>query len=490
MKLKELLADITPLAVAADLEMEIADVRYDSRAVTAGDLFVAICGLESDGHQYIASAIQRGAAVVLCQTVPNEDIPYVQVTDSREALALVSARYFGMPANEMQLIGVTGTNGKTTTTLLLKSVLEQCLESKVGLIGTNEIVIGEESVPAERTTPESYELQKILRQMADNGCGYVVMEVSSHALVLSRVAGLRFAVGVFTNLSQDHLDFHGNMDNYARAKALLFMQSKQGVINIDDSYAEIMLTAATESGCHVLSFAVDKNEADLLAKNVRLKTGSVEFSVLRPGEIQRMVLRIPGKFSVYNALGVVGCACCLDIPLSETATALGNARGVKGRVETVPTDGDYTILIDYAHTPDALENVLQAVRGFAGERRVVVLFGCGGDRDRTKRPLMGAVASELADFVIVTSDNPRTEQPAAIIDEITAGMKAGQTPYIVIEDRRAAIVWAMDNHKPGDIIILAGKGHETYQEINHIKHPMDEREIVATHIKALRQPQG
>ena len=482
MKLKELLKDIRPLALKADVNMEISDIRYDSRAVMGGELFVAIAGLEADGHQYIQMAVERGAVAVVCQRVPEVDIPYVLVEDSREALSLISARYFGQPALEMKLLGVTGTNGKTTTTLLLKSVLEHCLRAKVGLIGTNENQIGDEVLESERTTPESYVLQKLLRQMADAGCTYVVMEVSSHALALSRVAGIRFAVGVFTNLSQDHLDFHKNMDDYARAKSLLFTQSGQGVINIDDSYAQIMLSAAESSGCHVLSFAVDKKEADLLAKNIRLKTGSVEFSALMPGEMQRMVLHIPGQFSVYNALGVVGCACCLAIPLEKTAEALGKAKGVRGRVETVPTDGDYAILIDYAHTPDALENVLRAVRAFA-TGRVVALFGCGGDRDSSKRPLMGGVAARLSDFVIVTSDNPRTEEPLAIMKEILGGMGESGTPYVTIEDRREAIAYAIDHHQPGDIIVLAGKGHETYQEVNRVKYPMDEREIVAEHLQ-------
>ena len=481
MKLRDLLMDLKPVAMRADPKMEIRDICYDSRKVGEGDLFVAIAGLETDGHLYIADAMKRGAAAILCQRAPEEDVPYVLVEDSREALSYVSARYFGEPAKELKLIGVTGTNGKTTTTLLLASVLEQCLEARVGLIGTNEIRIGDEVLPTERTTPESYELQKILRKMKDVGCTYVVMEVSSHALALSRVAGLRFAVGVFTNLSQDHLDFHKDMDDYARTKALLFSQSGQGVINIDDSYAQVMLSAAEEAGCHVLSFSVDKSEADILAKNIRLKTGSVEFSVLVPGQIQRMVLRIPGRFSVYNALGVVGCAFCLDIPLDRTADALGRARGVKGRVEVVPTDGEYTVLIDYAHTPDALENVLTAVRGFA-QGRVVTLFGCGGDRDRSKRPLMGEIAVRLSDFVIVPSDNPRTECPSAIIDDILRGMKDTKVPCVSIEDRTEAIGYALDNRQEGDIIVLAGKGHESYQEVNGVKAHMDEREIVAEHI--------
>jgi len=381
----------------------------------------------------------------------------------------------------MTMLGITGTNGKTTSTLLLKSVLEQCFGAKVGLIGTNENLIGDEVVPTERTTPESYVLQQLLRRMVDAGCEYVVMEVSSHALALGRVAGIQYAVGVFTNLSQDHLDFHHTMEEYAKAKAALFVQSDVGIINIDDSYAPVMLDAAHNAGCAVKSFSVDKNEADMMAKNIRLEVSSVKFSVLVPGEICRMELFIPGEFSIYNALGVVGTALTLGAPLERIAEALSKAEGIKGRVEPVPTDGDYTILIDYAHTPDALENVLSAVREFA-TGRVVTLFGCGGDRDKGKRPLMGEVAVRLSDFVIVTSDNPRTEVPGEIIADILAGMEEAPTPYVTIEDRRAAIAYAIDRHQPGDVILLAGKGHETYQEIHVEKHQMDEREIVAEHL--------
>jgi len=481
MKLRELLTDIEPVAITADLEMELSDIRYDSRDVRPGDMFVAIAGFETDGHGYIGSAVERGASVVVCQTVPAIDVPYVLVEDSRVALSLISARYFGQPAKSMQMLGVTGTNGKTTTTLLLKSVLEQCLDTKIGLIGTNENMIGDLVLETERTTPESYVLQKLLRQMADAGCTHVVMEVSSHALALGRVAGIQYAVGVFTNLSQDHLDFHHTMEAYALAKAQLFAQSDVGLINIDDQYAPIMCEVAEDSGCEIMRFSVDKNEADLMAKSIRLKTGSVEFSVLIPGEIQRMTLHIPGEFSIYNALGVVGTALSLGVSLPKIADALGQARGVKGRVEPVPTDGEYTILIDYAHTPDAMENVLTAIRGFANGR-VVTLFGCGGDRDRSKRPLMGEAAARLSDFVIVTSDNPRTEVPGEIIADILPGVTRTDTPYVIVEDRPAAIRYAIDKHEPGDVIVLAGKGHETYQIIGKEKFDLDERVIVAEYL--------
>lgn len=487
MKLRELLIDITPIACTAELETVISDIRYDSRAVEAGDLFVAIRGLETDGHRYIQNAVTQGAVAVVCEEPPAIDVPYVLVSNSRSALSYISAQYFGQPAKRMTMLGITGTNGKTTSTLLLKSVIEQCFGAKVGLIGTNENLIGHEAIPTERTTPESYVLQQLLRRMADAGCEYVVMEVSSHALALGRVAGVQYAVGVFTNLSQDHLDFHHTMEEYAKAKAALFAQSDVGVINIDDSYAPVMLDAAQRGGCTVKSFSVDKNEADIMAKNIRLEASSVNFSVLIPGEICRMDLDIPGEFSIYNALGVVGTALTLGVSLPQIADALAKVEGVKGRVEPVPTDGDYTILIDYAHTPDALENVLAAVREFA-TGRVVALFGCGGDRDKSKRPLMGEVGARLSDFVIVTSDNPRTEVPKEIMADILAGMQETQTPHVAIEDRRAAIAYAIDHHRPGDVIVLAGKGHETYQEIHGKKHQMDEREIVAEHL--IRREKG
>ena len=479
MKLKELLEGVEILRLQADENMEVRDVRYDSRAVEQGDLFVAIRGFESDGHAYIPAAVKKGAAVILCEEAPALDIPYIMVKDARLALALVSCNYFGHPAREMRIIGITGTNGKTTSTMLLKHVLERSLGAKVGLIGTNQNMIGDEGIPTERTTPESYELQKLFRRMADEGCTHVVMEVSSHSLQLDRVAGFTFAVGAFTNLTQDHLDFHKTMENYAEAKALLFSCSERGVVNLDDLWAETMTRGAK---CPIFTYSETKNEADLVAKDIRLSARGVKFCAVTMGEIARVSLGIPGRFTVYNAMTVLAVCLQLGISLEDASAALSDAEGVKGRVEVVPTDGDYTILIDYAHTPDALENVLLSMKEVA-EGRVVALFGCGGDRDRTKRPLMGAIAAKCADFVIVTSDNPRTEEPQAIIDEITAGLADTNTPYTVICDRREAIAWAIDNHQPNDVIILAGKGHETYQIIGKTKYPMDEREIVSEHLK-------
>ena len=472
MKLQELLAGVAVQSRTAAPELEIGEVRYDSRAVEKGDLFVAIRGYATDGHRYIEKALAQGAAAIVCEEAP-AGAPAVVVENSRRALAEIAANRFGHPADSMVMLGVTGTNGKTTTTYLIKHILEQAGHT-VGLIGTNQNLIGSEAIETERTTPESYELQALFARMRDAGCTHVIMEVSSHSLVLDRVHGIRFAVGAFTNLTQDHLDFHKTMEEYRRAKARLFAVSDRGVINLDDPAADAMLADAL---CPCLTFSCEKDAADLTARNIGLHADGVSFLANTRGELARVRLAIPGHFSVENALAALGIALQLDMPLADAAKALATATGVKGRVEVVPTDTDYTVLIDYAHSPDGVENVLRAVRGFA-KGRVVALFGCGGDRDRTKRPKMGAIAAALSDFCIVTSDNPRTEEPQAIIDDILEGMKDTKTPTRVIVDRPEAIRWALAHARKEDIIVLMGKGHETYQEVNHVKHHMDEREIV------------
>lgn len=478
MKLNELLGKTKIISGTADLNIEISDIAYDSRQVSAGNVFVAIEGFETDGHKYISEAVKKGALAVVCQHKPNESVPYILVEDSRKALASMAARYFGNPSERLKIIGMTGTNGKTTSSILLKQVLEKCKGTKVGLIGTNENMIGDVVIQTERTTPESYDLQKLFGCMADSGCEYVVMEVSSHSLVLDRVYGVQFEIGLFTNLSQDHLDFHGDMEAYAKAKAMLFSQCHNAVINLDDKHGKMMMDAARSP---VTTYAIDNNDADIVAKGVKLKSDKVVFSALVVGEIERAEIKIPGRFSVYNALAVIACARLLGISLGDALEALNSAKGVMGRVEVVETGKPYTVIIDYAHTPDALGNVLGAVKGFA-PGRVVVLFGCGGDRDTKKRPIMGGIAACMADFVIVTSDNPRTENPGKIIEDILEGMKEYSDSYTVIEDRRQAIAYALDNALSDDIIVLAGKGHETYQIVGKTKHHMDEREIVMEHL--------
>ena len=481
MKLSQLLEGVAVRECRADGTLEISGVSYDSRRTKEGDLFVAMAGYETDGHKYIPMARERGAVCVLCQERPSTDVPYVLVEDSRLALAQVGRTWYGDPAAAMTMVGVTGTNGKTTTTYLLKDILEQAAGARVGLIGTNQNMIGGEALPTERTTPESFELQGLLRRMADAGCTHVVMEVSSHALYLKRVEGIHFAVGIFTNLTQDHLDFHKTMENYCDAKALLFTRCGVGVYNADDPWAPRLMEGAT---CQKVS--IGEREADLTARHIHLDAEGVAFDAVTAQESVPVHVGIPGGFMVYNTLGVLAAARALGVPLSDSARVLRRSAHVKGRVEVVPTPGDYTLLIDYAHTPDALENVLTSARGFA-QGRVVVLFGCGGDRDRTKRPRMGRIASDLADFVIVTSDNPRTEDPEAIIQEILAGMADTATPYAVVPDRVAAIRYAMDHARRGDVIILAGKGHETYQIVGREKRHLDEREVVADYIRQLQQ---
>ncbi len=482
MKLKELLKNITVQAVCADPELEISHIAYDSRQVQEGDLFVAISGMAADGNRYIPMALEKGAAVIVTAKKPQADIPYVLVDNDRLALSLLATNFYGHPAEAMTMIGITGTNGKTSSTLLLKQVLETCLGAKVGLIGTMENLVGDEVIPTERTTPESLELQQLFARMRDAGCTHVVMEVSSHAITLDRVGGVHFDVAAFTNLTEDHLDFHKTMDAYCDAKAELFRRCTKAVINTDDAYSARMLAAAA---CPVLTTSLQHNGI-LNAESLDLHADGIQFTAVMEGEKTRVYLPIPGKFTVYNTLTVLGIAKKLGISLADAAAALKNVKGVKGRVEVVPTPGtDYTVLIDYSHTPDALENVITSVRDFC-KGRIITVFGCGGDRDPIKRPIMGEIGVKLSDIAIITSDNPRTEDPDAIIADIVKGVKEGDGDYKVVTNRPKAIRYAMDIGKKDDIIILAGKGHETYQEINHVKYHLDEREEVAAHLLELR----
>jgi len=344
-------------------------------------------------------------------------------------------------------------------------------------------MIGAESIPTERTTPESFELQALLAQMRDAGCTHAIMEVSSHALTLERVAGLHYAVAAFTNLTEDHLDFHKTMENYCDAKAELFRRCDKAVANKDDEWFVQMTENAT---CQMLTTSV-KGDADLQAENLELLSDGISFTAVYGKQRVAVKLPIPGKFTVYNALTVLGCALQLGISLQQAAEALASAKGVKGRVEVVPTPGqDYTVLIDYAHTPDGLENVLSAVKGYC-KGKLIAVFGCGGDRDPVKRPIMGRIGVELADYAIITSDNPRTEDPMKIIQDILKGVDSTKNNYEILENRPKAIQHAMDIAKKNDIIVLAGKGHETYQEICGVKHHLDEREVVAAYLEEMRK---
>lgn len=448
--------------------MEITDVAYDSRKVKAGALFVAIKGFKSDGHDFIETAFQNGAAFVVGEKEIARD-NYKKVPDSRVFLARVSAAFFNHPADRLKIIGITGTNGKTTASYLIKGIIE-LKGDKCGLIGTNQILIGNEAVDSVRTTPESRDLHELFAKMEKAGAKWVVMEVSSHSLALDRVYGITFETAVFTNLTRDHLDFHKTMDNYAQAKAKLFSMCRSCAVNVDDEYSSVMLKNAVEP----LTYSVER-KSNLKAENVKLSEKGVFFDIYDGGKCVKYRLAIPGRFSVYNALSAIAAALNVGFSHDDIVKGLIFARGVKGRLEVLPILTDYTVIIDYAHTPDGLENVLNALRGFA-KGRIITLFGCGGDRDKTKRPIMGKIAEEMSDLAIVTSDNPRSEEPGAIIEDILAGMKKDN--HTVVQNRREAIGYALDIAKKDDIVLLAGKGHETYQILKDETIHFDEREIV------------
>lgn len=477
MRLEKLLQGVEVVKLSADPTMEISGMAFDSRKVCRGDLFMAVSGFATDGNRFIPAAMEKGAAVVVTAKEPEQDVPYVLVASDRLAMAQIAANLHDHPAEKLCMIGVTGTNGKTSVTLLLKHILETVRGAKVGLIGTMENLIGDEVIPTERTTPESPDLQALFAKMVDAGCQYAIMEVSSHALALDRVGGVHYDVAAFTNLTEDHLDFHKTMEEYCRTKAMLFTRCGKAVANRDDEWFS-KITA--DAACPVLTTSVAES-GDLTARDLELLSDGIRFTAVHNGKEVPVQLPIPGKFTVYNALTVLGIALQLGISLEESAEALKTAKGVKGRVEVVPTPGkDYTVLIDYAHTPDGLENVLSSVKGFC-KGRLIAVFGCGGDRDPVKRPIMGRIGTEIADIAVITSDNPRTENPHAIIDDILRGVE-DLNSCAVIENRIEAIRYAMDIAEKNDIIVLAGKGHETYQEINGVKNHLDEREEVAKYL--------
>ncbi len=476
MKLAELTKNLQTEYFGND-DVEITGIAYDSRKVKPGYLFIAIKGFETDGHKYIGSAVENGAVAVLGEDDIETSVTYVKVPDSRKALAVCGAQFYDNPQNKLKIIGITGTNGKTTTTYLIRQIL-MLKGIRCDLIGTNQTIIGNEEIESSRTTPESLDLFECFHKMAESGGEYVVMEVSSHSLELDRVYGVHFETALITNITQDHLDFHKTMENYAKAKAKLFTMAKSGAVNADDEYAPLINEFAT---ANMTSYSVDC-DADIKAENLRMSERGVIFDIDLNGEKREIRLGIPGKFSVYNALGAI-CACLnIGISIEDIEKGLVLAKSVKGRIEVVHTATPYTVIIDYAHTPDGLENIISAVRGFA-RGRVITVFGCGGNRDSSKRPKMGRIAEELSDIAVVTSDNPRCEVPGDIIKDILAGMEKDN--HIVVENRRDAIRYAMETAKENDIIILAGKGHETYQEIDHVKHDFDERVVVREILAAL-----
>ncbi len=479
MKLSQVLKDVKVKNKYNDVEVK--DITADSRQVEAGHLFVCIKGASFDGHSVAEDMLKKGAVAVVC----DHDLgleKQIIVEDTRKAYSPICASFFGNPADNLKLIGLTGTNGKTTTTFLIKQILEN-VGKKCGLIGTVQNMVGSEVYPAHYTTPDPYELQSLFRKMVDANCEYCIMEVSSQALAQGRVEGIHFYIGAFTNLTQDHLDYHKTWKNYFEAKKLLFKACDIAVTNVDD---ENGLKIVDGCDCKVVTYGVDNMKADYTARNVRFASDGVKYDLI--GEkIGRVICPIPGRFSVYNSLCAISVALTLGVDFTDVLEAISKSNGVKGRIEVVPTPNQgYTVIIDYAHSPDGLQNIISSLHEIA-KGRVVTVFGCGGDRDKTKRPKMGKIAASLSDFCVVTSDNPRSEVPSAIINDILEGMKDTKTPYKVVENRKEAIAWAMKNAQKDDIILLAGKGHETYQILPTGTIHFDEREAVAEILEELNK---
>ena len=463
MKLKDILKGTEGKLVSGNTDIEINSLTIDSRKAGEGVLFVAMVGMTTDGHKYIPSAYDKGTRAVITEhnieNIP-DDMTVYQVKDARDALDVMAANFYSHPGNELNIIGVTGTNGKTSTTYFIEAVLNY-IKHKTAVIGTVEIRIGGKKRDidfATSTTPDTIELNQMLRIMADEDCDDVVMEVSSHSLELKKVKGIHFSVGVFTNLTQDHLDFHKTMENYAAAKAKLFKMCRYGVINADDKWADKMTENAT---CNIITFGIEK-DCDIRAKDIEYLPDRVDFTVNIRGEDVRFELMVPGKFSVYNALAAIGTCYALGIDTQYIKEGIRSIEGVPGRIQNIKNNRGFNVIVDYAHTPDGLENIINAVREFT-KGRVITVFGCGGDRDKTKRPVMGEIVGRLSDIAVVTSDNPRSEDPGEILKEIEKGIKPVTDKYVMIEDRKEAIKRAVDMAEKGDSIIIAGKGHENYQ---------------------------
>jgi UDP-N-acetylmuramoyl-L-alanyl-D-glutamate--2,6-diaminopimelate ligase len=482
MELKTLLNGIEGLKAKGDLGLEITNIEHDSRKIKNGGLFIAIKGFDVDGHNYINQAIDNGAKVIVAQDIEaiknskiNSDITIIVAPDTRIAMSKIASNFYGNPSSKFNLIGITGTKGKTTTTFMLKAILEKHGQ-KVGLIGTVANYIGNENLgESSRTTPESLELQELFSKMVEAKIDTVIMEVSSQSLKLHRVDDCNFNIGVFTNFSEDHISpkEHPDMEDYFNSKLKLFDMCKYGFINNDDFKVGRVKKLATN--CDIKTYGID-NASDLIAKDITITNSSVDFKVKINGKNERIKTGIPGRFSVYNSLAAISVASRFGVTADEIKEALLNVR-VPGRSELVSNKKELTIMIDYAHSPESLQNILKAVKSYT-RGKVISVFGCGGDRDPGKRPIMGEISGNIADFTIITSDNPRTEKPEEIVNQIEKGIEKTKGKYIVIVDRIEAIKYAIDMANKNDIIVLAGKGHETYQEINGKKYPFDERKII------------
>jgi UDP-N-acetylmuramoyl-L-alanyl-D-glutamate--2,6-diaminopimelate ligase len=489
MNLRELLAGADVVEVKGDADVEIDGLAYDSRRVGPGTLFFCVPGQTSDGHAFAPLAIQAGASALVVERVLELEVPVTQavVTDARAAMAHAAVRFYGDPTSELRVIGITGTNGKTTTAFLVRHLLEAA-GVQTGLLGTVKRVVGGIEEEVERTTPEAIDVQATFRRMLDGGDRACAMEVSSHALSLRRSDGIRFAVAAFTNLTQDHLDFHADMEDYFQAKRRLFVAegADRAVINVDDPYGERL-----EAELDATTFSAKGDaRADYRALDVAFDATGSRFRCRHPGGEVEVQTPLPGHFNVENALAALAIVGELGIAVDDSARVLATAEQVPGRFEPVDEGQPFAVLVDYAHTPDSLENVLRAAREVT-EGRLIAVFGCGGDRDRDKRPLMGEIGARLSDVCVVTSDNPRSENPRAIIDEILEGIPAGATgaEVEVDVDRHAAIAWALDAASPGDTVVIAGKGHEQGQEFEGgRKLPFDDRDVAREELRRLAAP--
>lgn len=478
MRLTELLKNLEYKCEQGSLDTDVRSVVFDSRKADKDSLFICIKGAVSDGHKYAQEVVEKGASVLVVQddvTVP-EQVTVIKVPDSRYAMACISAAWFGHPAEKMKVIGITGTKGKTTTTYLVKSILENA-GHKVGLIGTIEAIIGDKVIPAANTTPESYIVQQYFAQMAEAGCDSVVMEVSSQGLMLHRTAGFLFDLGIFTNIEPDHIgpNEHKDFEDYIHCKGMLFKQCRVGIVNADDEHLEKVLEGHT---CELETFGFSE-KADLRAKDLHLVTGKGTLGIAYQAEGLMdfpVEIDLPGKFSVYNSLTAIAICRHFGVSVENIQKALKAAK-VKGRIEMVKVSDAFTLMIDYAHNAMSLESLLTTLREYR-PTRLVCLFGCGGNRSKLRRYEMGEVSGRLADLTIITSDNPRNEEPQAIIDDIKIGIGRTEGEYVEIADRKEAIAYAIHHGQPGDIIVLAGKGHEDYQEIKGKKYPMDERDLI------------
>lgn len=489
MKLWDLMKGINALEVYGDNNIDITGVAYDSRRVKKGNLFVCITGFKTDGHRYIEGAIENGASSIIIEKeinniadiVEKHNISAIRVTDTRDALSKLSSNFYNNPSEEINVVGITGTNGKTSITYLITSILET-INKKTSIIGTMKNRILDKEYKTSNTTPESLELQYLFSEMIKNDVDVCTMEVSSHSLDLKRVEDIRFNIGVFTNLTSDHLDFHKDMESYKNAKMKLFYKTSDiNIINTDDKYGKEIYNEIKNLKTPALSYGID-HKCDICAEDIRMNVAFSEFKLITPKYSGNVKINIPGLFSIYNILAAIAVCYSMGYSYDDIDKGIKAIKPIRGRFEPVENNKGISVIVDYAHSPDALENVLKTINHFAKER-VIVVFGCGGDRDSSKRPIMGEIAYKLSDYAIITNDNPRSEDPNRIVDDILPGMGPDENKYDIVMDRREAIKIAISKAEKGDIILIAGKGHETYQIINDEVNDFDDREVATEFLR-------